>query len=189
MPDGLDVLARRLVASAELDDGILTDIMRAAVAQTGALLVGLDNRIKALASLKRKLGDALVLAPELSLQEAAEQIYDVLRFTVVADADRYKVIRDAVLAELQRHGADVESQNNRWAGPGYRGINVRLTWGVDRRFEVQFHTRQSYQAAKSTRGQYEELRRAETSVQRAEELTTAIEATFAEVPVPPEALE
>ncbi|MHB1447292.1 MAG: hypothetical protein ACYCTI_02870 [Acidimicrobiales bacterium] len=58
-----------------LDYGILTDIMRAAVAQTGALLVGLDNRIKALASLKRKLGDALVLAPELSLQEAAEQIY------------------------------------------------------------------------------------------------------------------
>jgi hypothetical protein len=74
---------------------------------------------------------------------------------------------------------------NRWAGPGYRGMNVHLRVGTNQRYEVQFHTRDSYAAAKATRGQYEELRLATTSPARAKELAAAIDEAFARVPTPP----
>jgi hypothetical protein len=188
MDDALDLIARRLVAMAELDDGILTDFLKAIVSDAGGTLVGLDNRIKRVESLKRKLADMLALDSELTLTEAAERVYDVLRFTVVAAPDTYMAIREAILAELGRQSVTVVEERNRWAGVGYRGINTRLCMGVTQRFEIQFHTRESYGAAKATRGQYEELRRAETSPRRAAELATIINEVFAEVPIPPGAV-
>jgi hypothetical protein len=188
MSDEVDVLARHLVAMAELDDGVLTDSLQFLVSTTEGALVGLDHRIKTVDSLGRKLTDMLALDPDLPLADAAERVHDVLRYTVVADVDQYTTIYDALLAELTRQGATVVEVRNRWAGPGYRGINVHLRAGVNQRFEIQFHTRNSYAPAKATRGQYEELRLATTSPERAAELTAAIEAAFAAVPVPPGAV-
>lgn len=184
MSDEVDVVARHLVAMAELDDGILTDTIQFLVSRTDGVLVGLDHRVKTVDSLRRKLADMLKLDPELGLHDAAERVYDVLRYTVVAEANSYMVVFEALLAELQRQGSTVVEARNRWAGPGYRGINVHLRAGVSQRFEVQFHTRESYAAAKATRGQYEELRLATTSPARAAELVAAIDEAFESVPTP-----
>lgn len=81
-------------------------------------------------------------------------------------------------------GVEVVLDANRWAGPGYRGINVRLR-DDDRRFEVQFHTRKSFEAAGATRGYYEERRLAETPPERKDELRQIIDEVFSQVPVPP----
>ncbi|MGI8662235.1 MAG: hypothetical protein ACR2LQ_03375 [Acidimicrobiales bacterium] len=183
MSDDLDVLARQLVAMAELDDGILTDSLRFLVSKTDGTLAGLDHRIKSVDSLKRKLTDMLALDPDLELSGAALRVYDVLRFTVVAEVEHYMAVYEALLAELQRQGTTVVEARNRWAGPGYRGINVRLRMGANQRFEIQFHTRDSYAAAKATRGQYEELRLS-TSPERVAELAASIGEVFARVPVP-----
>jgi hypothetical protein len=59
----LDVAARRLVARAELDDPDVTDLVRAVAAEAGGALVGLDNRIKELDSVKRKLSDMIAGEP------------------------------------------------------------------------------------------------------------------------------
>ncbi len=50
------------------------------------------------------------------------------------------VVREAVITVLQRRDVTVVEERNRWRGPGYRGINVRLVTGDRRRFEIQFHT-------------------------------------------------
>jgi len=188
MSDDVDVLARHLVAMAELDDGILTDTIQLLVSTTDSALVGLDHRIKTVDSLRRKLTDMLALDPDLELPDVGERVYDVLRYTVVAEVDEYMAVYEALLAELQRQGSTVVEARNRWEGPGYRGINVHLRAGMNQRFEVQFHTRASYAAAKATRGQYEELRISTTTPARAAELATAIDEAFASVPTPPGAV-
>jgi hypothetical protein len=188
MDDELDLTARRLVAGAELDDPAVTDLVRAAAAEAGGAVVGLDNRIKELASVERKLSDTIAVNPDKALADAAEGLYDVLRYTVVSDADRYMVVREAVITFLQRRDVTVVEERNRWRGPGYRGINARLVTGDRRRFEIQFHTPESYAANKATRGQYEERRLETTSPERRDELDVAIDAAFGDVPVPPGAI-
>lgn len=188
MEEELDVAARRLVARAELDDPDVTDLVRAVAAEAGGALVGLDNRIKGLDSVKRKLSDMIAREPDLTPAEAAERLFDVLRFTVASDASSYMAVRDAVLAMLRQRDVTVVEERNRWRGPGYRGINVQLITRDHRRFEFQFHTPDSYAANKATRGQYEERRIATTSPQRKAELDTAIDAAFGDVPTPPGAI-
>ncbi len=180
----LDLTARRLVAGAELDDAAVTDVVRAAATKAGGAIVGLDNRIKELASVKRKLGVVIRQDPDLTVEDLADQLFDVLRFTVVSDAERYMAVREAVLAILRQSDVTVVEERNRWTGPGYRGINVRLVTRDRRRFEIQFHTPESYAANKATRGLYEERRLETTSPQRREELDAAIDAVFGAVPTP-----
>lgn len=157
----LDLAARRLVALAELDEPEISPTVERLTAHAGGVLVGLANRIKSVDSLRRKLGDLQAQDPAMTVDQAAEGVFDVLRFTVVVEADRYVVVHREVLDGLRRQGVDVVADDNRWGGPGYRGINTRLRAGA-RRFEVQFHTRASFEAAKATRGLYEEYRLAST---------------------------
>ncbi len=185
--DEIDVAARRLVALAELDDHDVTEVVSQAALRAAAELVGLDNRIKSVESLQRKLADFLAQDPALTIAEAAEQVYDVLRFTAVAEPEHYMAAHNDVLSTLAAHGVEVVEDVNRWAGPRYRGINARLRLG-SRRFEVQFHTPASYAAAKATRGLYEEFRLASTLPHRRAELAVAIEEVFAQVPAPPGAV-
>lgn len=186
--DELDVAARRLVALAELDDRDISELMEQAARHAGGVLVGLDNRIKTVESLRRKLADLVGQDPTLTVEEATEQVYDVLRFTVVAEAGRYMATHDAVLAELRSREVDVVAETNRWAGPGYRGINMRLRVGDARRLELQFHTRESFEAAKATRGLYEEYRLGTTPPERRAELFDLLDNAFTQVSVPPGAV-
>jgi hypothetical protein len=186
-PSHLDAAARRLVAIAELDDTGVTGMMRQAVETTGGELVGIDHRVKTVESLARKLADLVRQDPDIGVEEAGSDAYDVLRYTVVADTERYMGVHDAVLGRLRAEGIEVVLATNRWAGPGYRGINIRLR-DRDRRFEVQFHTRQSFEAARATRGHYEELRLNETPQERKDELQNTIDDVFSPVAVPPGAL-
>ena len=60
--------------------------------------------------------------------------------------------------------------------------------GNARRFEVQFHTRESFEAAKATRGLYEEYRLSATPPERRAELFALLDSAFAQVSVPPGAV-
>jgi hypothetical protein len=185
--DLVDATVRRLVAGAELHDPEVTALMGSVAGETDGWLVGLPHRVKTVESLTRKLNDLVAQNPTRGVEAASSQVYDVLRYTVVATDDRYMEVHDQVLDGLRQRGATVVLDANRWAGPGYRGINVRLRVG-DWRFEVQFHTPASYEATKATRGYYEEERLAETPEARKDELHEMTDAIFAPIPVPPGAL-
>jgi hypothetical protein len=183
--DEVRLAARRLVGQAESDEARVTQLMTRAVTAAGATLVGLDDRVKSVQSVERKLRDVLMHDPRLSLDDAADSAHDVLRYSVATESETYASARTAVLAELRHNGVEVVDEINRWAGPGYRGINVRLRAGGGGPFEVQFHTWASLEASHATRGLYEELRRGSTSAARRGELVRAIDDIYARVPVPP----
>lgn len=115
-PAAPDSAARRLVARAEVDDPPITGMMRAVVDGSGGLLVGLDHRIKTVESLARKLADLVADDPTLTVEDAALGVYDVLRYTVVAEADVYVEVHDWVLSRLADAGVMVVLDSNRWAG-------------------------------------------------------------------------
>jgi hypothetical protein len=183
-PADPEAVAGRMVARAEVDDPTITGMVAVVVEGSGGFLVGLDRRVKTVESLARKLADMVADEPTLTAEEVARDVYDVLRYTVVAEPEVYVEVHDRVLARLADASVGVVVDSNRWAGPGYRGINARLVVGA-RRFEVQFHTPESYEAAGATRGYYEEFRRRDTPDDRLRELLGLIDAVFSQVPVPP----
>ena len=185
--DLVDATARRLVARAELHDPEVTALVSSVAERSDGRLVGLDHRVKTVESLTRKLTDLTGLDPTLDAETAGSKVYDVLRYTVVSDDYRYMQVHDRVLDGPRQRGVTVVMTVNRWAEPGYRGINVRLGLG-DWRFEVQFHTPASYEATKASRGYYEERRLASTSEERRNDLARFTEAVFSRAPVPPGAL-
>jgi hypothetical protein len=182
-PADPEAVAGRMVARAEVDDPRITGMVTLVVEGSGGFLVGLDRRVKTVGSLARKLADMVADEPMLTAEEVAGDVYDVLRYTVVAEPEVYVEVHDRVLARLADASVGVVVDSNRWAGPGYRGINVRLVVG-ERRFEVQFHTPGSYEAAGATRGYYEEFRRRGTPADRLREVMGLIDAVFSQVPVP-----
>lgn len=182
--DLVEALAGRLVARAELHEPEVTALVRDVIDAIGGQLVGVIHRVKTVESLTRKLAEMSRQDPTLSVEEVGNEIYDVLRYTVVSEDAWYIDVHDRVLAGLGRQGIHLVEDRNRWEGPGYRGFNVRFRV-EGQRFEVQFHTPASYEAAKATRAYYEEFRLAETPLARKAELHALIDAIFAPVPVPP----
>ena len=68
---------------------------------------------------------------------------------------------------------------------GYRGVNTSWRNRVSgQRFEVQFHTPQSYHAKEYTHPRYEEARHPSTSPERVMELHASMNEIFGKVPIP-----
>ena len=148
-----------------------------------ARLVGLEHRIKSKESLTRKiLTDAHDM--EVSPEEAAGTIGDVLRYTLCIDEDQYIPIVDKSLRTLEENHIKVVKFKNRWGGDGYKGINMNLTTADGFLFELQLHTPASFEAKELEHANYE-IARSETAT---EEERIAAEAyakeIYAKVPVP-----
>lgn len=187
-PIPVEIATRRLLAQARQDEPRITELVVGVAEECGGSLAGLDHRVKGYDSLVRKLSGRLRRTPTRGVEDIASQIYDPLRYTVVSEVDDYLAVHRAVLDQLRRRGVQVVSVSNRWAGPGYRGINVHLRAG-DCQFEVQFHTNESYQIVVETHARYEEMRREDTLEERRAELEAMIEFHFGRVVVPPGAVQ
>lgn len=76
---------------------------------------------------------------------AVARVEDALRFTyVIVDEENYLAKITEYLQELEREGCCVYEFLNFWGNEFYQGINVLLEYkGV--KFEVQFHTQNSYE--------------------------------------------
>src|SRR6202043_2086290 len=94
-----------------------------------------------------------------SPKEAASLIPDAVRYTFQYGESRYSQgIRDDI-ARLREQGFEPVELRNSWTNEQYRGINSRWIDPVSgQRFELQFHTRISFEAKQITHGAYERLR-------------------------------
>ncbi|MEV7418832.1 hypothetical protein [Streptomyces sp. NPDC089919] len=85
---------------------------------------------------------------KVTVNEVAERIKDLVRYTVVIkDSREYTKLTKEILAALRAAGLQEASFKNLWnASPtGYRGVNTR--WRIDGyEFEIQFHTPTSVEA-------------------------------------------
>ena len=148
--------------------------------KVSAAIIGLENKFKTEESLSRKL--LLLVKKNNSNQSARQKLEkfarrnnDTLRYTFILPADQYAEGFHKAIEKLEQNGFIIP-QNRIWnawknAGTardtGYRGINITVISSQNQRFELQFHTAESFRLKTETHHLYEELRNLKTfDVQR-----------------------
>lgn len=163
--------ARLLAARAKDVEPAVTAQLQAMAQRHGAKLEGLGFRLKKSGRLLERV-IALARITSLPPERAAGLVHDALRYTFVFDMDSYARGAWAILEDLRQAGCKVAHWRNCWNEPtagGYRGINSAWLWLDGFRFEVQFHTPQSWQVKQVTHDIYERSR-VETDPKRRLEL-------------------
>ena len=84
---------------------------------------------------------------------------DAIRYTFQYQEARYTQGVLADIGRLKEQGFELDKLKNSWSDDQYKGINSQwVEPDTGQRFEVQFHTRISFEAKQLTHGAYERLR-------------------------------
>jgi hypothetical protein len=170
----------------EIAENVITPAMRVLESEDpDRHLIGLEHCLKGVDRIKEKIADAVRYkgrAPE----EALETLKDAVRFTFCYSEQRYT---SGVIGDCQRlldRGFQPFDRLNSWQAEQYKGVNSR--WRDPESgllFEVQFHTRASFEAKQLTHAAYERLRDPATSDIERDELQEFQRKASAEIPIPP----
>jgi hypothetical protein len=115
---------------------------------------------------------------------------DAIRYTFQYDEARYSPGVRTDIARLKDHGFKLDKLRNSWSDDQYKGINSQwIEPDTGQRFEVQFHTRISFEAKQITHGAYEQLRTRQPDEFEQLVLEAFQKKVAAEVPVPSGATE
>lgn len=149
----------------ETEEKIVTPAMRRIeAADPQRQLVGLEFRCKGQDRIMEKVATALEEQPDLTPKEALASVKDAIRYTFQYTEENYTAGVHADVDRLKAEGFELVDLRNSWAGEEYKGINSR--WRIPESgqlFEVQFHTRISFEAKQLTHAAYERLRSPSTS--------------------------
>jgi hypothetical protein len=152
-------------------------------------LVGLMNHLKSPDRLKEKVADDARYKGRTP-DEALANLKDAIRFTFVYTDDRYTAGVHADCTRLKENGFQPYDRKNSWSDEEYKGVNSR--WhepGSGQLFEVQFHTRASFEAKQLTHVAYERMRNPMTSDREREELQSFHRMVSGKVSIPPDVIE
>jgi hypothetical protein len=138
----------------------------------GGWLAGLEFCRKGEDRLKEKIADSLKIAPAKTPIEVMREIPDAIRYTFCFEPDNYSDGYWNVKQRLEARGYQMIYSKNHWRDdPEYKGINTRWLTQDGDRFEVQFHTPESFHAKQQvTHGSYERIRNRLTSRSERREL-------------------
>jgi hypothetical protein len=152
-------------------------------------LVGLKHCFKDADRLKEKVSDRLHSKHGRTPAQALEMIPDAVRFTLQYDNNAYAAGVRKDIERLEARGFVQLERRSTWTSDQYKGINSRWEDPESRQsFEVQFHTRISYEAKELTHRAYERIRSTAEDHERAE-LKDFQRQVCARIPVPPGATE
>ena len=148
-------------------------------------LVGFKHRLKGHDRIKEKVYDRIKLLKH-SPEEAVSHVSDTIRYTFQYRESRYTqgVLND--MERLKGEGFKLHKLKNYWSDDQYKGINS--TWiepDTGQRFEVQFHTRISFEAKQLTHPAYERIRSKQADAFEELVLEAFQKKVTADVPVPP----
>jgi hypothetical protein len=121
-------------------------------------LIGFEHRLKGRDRIKEKVSDKM---EELSYsaEEAVSAVSDTIRYTFQYRESRYTQGVWTDLERLKEKGFELHMLKNSWSADQYKGINTQwIEPDTGQRFEVQFHTRISFEAKQLTHDAYERLR-------------------------------
>jgi hypothetical protein len=152
----------------------------------GSHLVGLEFRLKGEDRLKEKIADHVETgAPDATIQEILLDIPDAIRYTFCTPRENYTIAYRDIKERLEARGYDMYYAQNHWSSTQYKGINTRWITPDGRRFEVQFHTPESFNAKQEvTHPAYERLRNALTTDGERRELFAFQREVCSWIPVP-----
>ena len=170
----------------EVGETVITPAMRRIEAEDpDRHLSGLEYRLKGEDRLKEKVAGELRAFRDITPSQALSSVPDPVRFTFCYDERGYA---DGVRTDTERlksQGFEQIKLKNSWTSDQYRGINSQWRHpesGV--RFEVQFHTRASFEAKQLSHGAYERLRNPQTTRPEIRELEDYQRQVCARVAVP-----
>lgn len=142
------------------------------VEESGGELTGLEFRLKTKGSLERKVLSDMKLTG-LSEKEVMERIYDNVRYTSLFNADSLVEGYRSIVEKLQKKGYNILRVKNTMGNESasYWGINTVVENPKGYKFELQFHTPQSFKVKQElNHSLYEEFRKEGTSLERKIEL-------------------
>ena len=148
-------------------------------------LIGFDNRLKGRDRIKEKI-HGMIKELSFSPEEAVSHTPDAIRYTFEYKEARYTQGVWLDITRLRDQGFELHKLKNFWSGEGYKGINSQwIEPDTGQRFEVQLHTRISFEAKQLTHSAYERFRS-----QQADKFEELVLEAFqrkvtGDVPVPP----
>lgn len=147
-------------------------------------LVGFEHRLKGHDRIKEKVYDGIKFLKH-SPEEAVSLTPDTIRYTFQYRESRYTQGVWTDIERLKGEGFELDKLKNYWSDDQYKGINS--TWiepGTGQRFEVQFHTRISFEAKQLTHTAYERVRSKKADSLEELVLDAFQKRVAADVPVP-----
>ena len=148
-------------------------------------LIGFEHRLKGRDRIKEKVCDK-VEEFSYSAEAAVSLVSDAIRYTFQYREARYTQGVWTDIERLKGEGFRLHKLKNAWSDEEYKGINSQwIEPETGQRFEVQFHSRISFEAKQLTHDAYKRLRS-----QQADEFEKMVLKAFqrkvsAEVPMPP----
>jgi len=152
---------------------------------SGGWLEGFKFRLKGDDRLKEKVAEQLKAEPEKTSGEVLRKIPDAIRYTFCFQPENYVRGYYDIKATLEGYGHEMYLSNNSWSGQEYKGINTRWVTQEGQRFEVQFHTPESFHAKQYiTHEAYERIRNPMTSRRELRELHAFQRAVSSQIEIP-----
>jgi hypothetical protein len=141
---------KEVIAAVQRAEEPLTDRMAAAARDNsrGCWQRGLESRFKGEDRLKEKIADlAESSAPDATIGELMREIPDAIRYTFGFEPDKYAAGYREVTQYLEASEYRMIYSTNHWPSDAeYKGVNTRWVTPEGQRFEVQFHTAESFHA-------------------------------------------
>jgi hypothetical protein len=130
----------------------------------GAWLEGFKCRLKGGDRLKEKVAEQLKAEPNTPTGEVLGEVPDAIRYTFCLEPENYSRGYYDIKEHLESVGYEMYLSKNTWGSRQYKGINTRWVTQGGQRFEVQFHTAESFHAKHYiTHDAYERIRNPMTS--------------------------
>ena len=148
-------------------------------------LIGFEHRLKGRDRIKDKVCRGIRnfgRTPE----QAVSRVPDAIRYTFQYREARYTQGVWTDIGRLKEEGFQLHNLWNAWSKDQYKGINSQwIDPETGQRFEVQFHTRISFEAKQLTHPAYERLRTRQPDKFEQMVLEAFQKKVSADVPVPP----
>jgi hypothetical protein len=147
-------------------------------------LIGLEHHLKRRDRIKEKVYDNMN-ALHCSADAGVSLVPDAIRYTFQYEGTRYRQGVFADIGRLEDQGFRLEKLKNYWSDDKYKGINSQwIDPDTGQRFELQFHTRISFEAKQLTHDAYGRLRTGQPDEFEQMVLEAFEKKVTAEVPVP-----
>jgi len=148
-------------------------------------LIGFNDCLKGRDRFKGKVS-GMMKELSFSLDEAVSYVPNAIRYTFQYRETRYTQGVWADITRLKDQGFELEKLKNSWSGEQYKGINSQwIDPDSGQRFEVQFHTRISFEAKQLTHNSYERLRTKQADAFEELVLEAFQRKVTTDVPIPP----
>jgi hypothetical protein len=148
-------------------------------------LIGFEHRLKGRDRIKEKVYDKMQEFA-YSAEQAVSVVSDTIRYTFQYRETRYTQGVWSDIERLKGEGFKLHQLKNSWSGEEYKGINSQwIEPATGQRFEVQFHTRISFEAKQLTHDAYKRIRTEQADEFEKMVLKAFMRKVSAEIPIPP----